>query len=362
MLNDPAALNCKAAVFVRLGNLEEAEKIYRRLTLIDPLNPNHFDNLASILVSKSRIQEALDIYEELVLRHPDHFYSRAHFAALLLLLGDYKRGFTEYEYRIHLFSSQKKILSPRWKGENIEGKTLLVSEEQGYGDIIQFLRYIPYLAKTGCKIILAIQPSLHSLFAYLPFHLISPQAPYPQHDFHVYLMSLASIFQTELASIPPPIPIKGIGWKPSKSRIGVVWKGNPNQRADWARSLDVQLLKPLFEIKGLEFISLQKEISQKEADFLDAYQIKKGQMDTWKDTAQEIAQCERVISIESAVGHLAATLGTPTWLLTPQCHCWRWMLHRKDSPWYHTVKLFRQSIPGNWRDPIHLLSQCLQGI
>ncbi len=349
---DPIALNNRGIILMKLGRFQEAKVTFENLAKIDPENPEHWNNLASILIFSFQFQEAIQIYKQNIIRHPKYFETRANLGMLYLRLGDFENGFKEYEYRKknEFDIRQKKLSTPRWQGEQLKGKTLLVLEEQGFGDTFQFLRYVPLLKRYDCRVLLLFRFCLHPLLSDLTLPLISEFDSIPKHDLHVNLLSLPSIFQTNISTIPPPFPYKKCSQK--KNRIGIIWKGSPKNRYDWSRSIDLKILIPLLEHREIEFISLQKEITQEEDRILDRYQVKKPPINTWENTLDAIRQCEKIISIESSVAHLSASAGITTWILLPSISDWRWMLERKDSPWYPTVKLFRQKKFGDWSQPI----------
>ncbi len=361
-LNHTHALNIKGICLMHLGKCEEAATIFRKLIKLEPDNLSHTNNLAIACGELLCHQEALELYESLLEKDPVYKWNWSH---ALLRLGDFSKGFQAYEARLHNASPWAQInntppcLTRRWQGKPIDGKTLLVRCEQGLGDCFQFLRYITCLKRYNCKIIIDMPLALHSLFKSLHIPLTCKEWSIPKHDLHVWLMSLPHIFKTDLFTIPPPVLIPNAQLIPVKNRIGIAWKGNPATPKNYQRSLDLKLLTSLLQISEIDYVSLQPDATPEERELLDIYNVEQPQLTSFLDTFHVLEQCERVICADTVIAQLAGSLGIPTWILLAYTPDWRWLLDRTDSPWYPSVRLFRQSIRGSWHEPVETIKTWL---
>ncbi len=328
-------------------------------------DPAAWARRGSLLYMSGDYKQAMKAYQHAIDLKPDYIEAHLCRATILLFFGDLKNGFEKYESRLKLGDAycgwlSNKLKSRYWQGEEIHGKTLLVIHEGGFGDSIQFLRYISLL-RHCCRVILLLPTPLNCLFANLGVPLlIDGESPIPKHDLHVSLMSLPYCFKTDLLNIPPPVKIE-CTLSPRKGRVGIVWKGNPKHIRDEYRSLDLAQLDPILAIPGLNFISLQKEVSVDEANHLRTYGIQTPPLHSFTDTVKILEQCELLICVDTSVGHLAASMQIPTWILISSFPDWRWLIQRTDSPWYPSAKLFRQNTLNNWAEPIQEIKKQLQG-
>lgn len=260
---------------------------------------------------------------------------------------------------------QRKFLQPLWDGSDITGKTIFLHAEQGLGDTIQFVRYAPLLARRCASVIIESQKELKSLLQNVEGinRVLAYGESLPDCDVHCPLLSLPSIFDTALETIPGNIPYVTADpilikkWRDkiqhdeSTFKIGLVWAGNPQYKKDHYRSFSLSTFAPLSQLKGVTFYSLQKGEGAEQAkghpggvtlvDFME-------EIHNFTDTAALIDNLDLVISVDTAVAHLTGAMGKPIWTLLPFAPDWRWMLTRDDSPWYPTMRLFRQSLPGDW--------------
>jgi len=320
-----------------------------------------------------RLDEALASYGKAIALKPDHadgYKNRAH---CRLLVGQYKEGWTDYEWRFEAkdFPSKRpNIKVPTWQGEDLSGRHLLVFSEQGLGDVIQFARYLPLLAKHKCKItflvpaklVLLLRSSIHSV------EVIDALNTVQGIDFQVALMSLPYWLNTEVDSIPNKIPYLRAEpkleerWKTLLSntskpgigrggfKVGIAWSGSAAHKNDQNRSIPLSSWLPVLDIP-ITFVSLQKDVRSDDAEFLKARKDILRFDDELKDfaeTAGLVSQLDLVISVDTSVTHLAGALGRPVWLLLPFVPDWRWLLDREDSPWYPTLRLFRQPQREDW--------------
>jgi len=298
----------------------------------------------------------------------------------LLVRGDFLQGWEEYEWRWKTKDAafpERNFAQPQWDGSPLEGRTLLLHAEQGLGDAIQFIRYLPLVAQNGGNIVLECQPELQRLFQRMAPDLpvLAMGQALPAFDVHCPLMSLSRVFSTDLGNIPQTVPylhadaaeaalwgerLAGLG---SSLKVALVWAGNPTNKNDRKRSLKLASLAPLAEVPGVRFISLQKGDATAEARTLPAgvalIDVAEDLKD-FADTAALLANLDLVISVDTAVVHLAGAMGRPVWTLLPFAPDWRWLLGRADSPWYPTMRLFRQPAIGDWDAVIAEVREQLQ--
>ncbi|NJL22841.1 MAG: hypothetical protein HC895_21695 [Leptolyngbyaceae cyanobacterium SM1_3_5] len=278
--------------------------------------------------------------------------AEAHFgyAFTLLISGDLQAGFAEYEWRWRLaYNPPRKLAQPRWDGAPLNGKTLLLWAEQGFGDTIQFVRYVSLLAKQG-RVIVECQPSLRSLLTSVPgIAQVIPQGePLPDFDLQAPLLSVPHLLKTAIDTIPAPVPYlqptRSIEL-PGKFKIGIAWAGDPKNPINQRRSCPVDQFLKLRSIPDVTLYSLQKdrtvELPEDVIDLSDRLQ-------DFADTAAIVAQLDLVISIDTALAHLAGAMGKPIWVVLPFSPDWRWLLHRSNCPWYPTMRLFRQPQASDW--------------
>ncbi len=320
--------------------------------------------------------EAFDRAAELCGDDPAGYRLRWNRALALLQSGDLARGLPAFECRRERpeAADQQWPASPRWDGSRLPaGRTLLLVSEQGLGDTLQFVRYATFLAGMGARVLLWIEPALMKVLQTCPgvsgVHS-KAEAP-PAHDLHVPMMSLPLLCGTTLESVPPPAELAPeVGrrqhWAAFLSmlghpRVGLVWSGNPRHINDQARSMPLQALAPLFGLRA-DFVSLQKEVREQDKPGLLRHPLLDAtdQLDDLADTAALIANLDLVISVDTSVAHLAASLGKPVWLLLPHAAEWRWLRERNDSPWYPGMRLFRQSVPGDWFGVVERVREAMQ--
>jgi hypothetical protein len=270
---------------------------------------------------------------------------------------------------------------PLWLGESdLTGKTILVHAEQGLGDTLQFLRYVPSIAARGGAVVLEVQPALLPLLAAQPqlmAHLASLHAygdALPHFDCHCPLLSLPLALGTMLETIPGGVPYidadpaRVIAWRTElrsgdEPRIGLVWAGAKGHANDRNRSLPLTLLRPLLQRGDLRFVALQREQREGDAAILAASGVVDagGRLETLADTTAIIAGLDLVITVDTSIAHLAGAMGKPIWVLLPFCPDFRWLIERDDSPWYPSARLFRQTAAGDWAGVVKRVSEALVG-
>jgi Flp pilus assembly protein TadD len=374
------------------GQFDEALQSHRRSLALNPNNVIAHLNLGITLGKKGLLQEAIDSYRRAIAIAPNTCDAHWNLSQLLLLLGDYEHGWREYEWRWQRknFPTMWRALpQPRWTGEELAGKTLLVHTEQGYGDAIQFVRYVPMLAARGARVVLLCQPRMARLLQSVDgMHQIVPgiesPADLPPFDFHCPMMSLPHLFGARLVSVPADTPYltadpylmqhwsskvngatRGLKIGPDKAnapKVGLVWAGNPEHINDAHRSTTLEQLAPLAGA-GATFYSLQKGPAASQAtspprsmQLIDLTE----ELQDFADTAALLSNLDLVITVDTAVAHVAGALGKPVWVLIAKGEQdWRWMLDREDTPWYPTMRLFRQSVPGQWGQVVQRVSRAL---
>lgn len=370
------AHNNRGLALAELNRLSEALKSYERAIALKPDYAEAFYNRGNVLRELHRHRQAIESYERALALKPDYASAHWNLADCLLLLGDFARGWQEYEWRWKLEqreNARRDFHQPLWLGEeSLEGRTILLHSELGLGDTLLFCRYAKEVAARGAKVILEVQPPLLPLLADLEGvkQAVPRGAPLPPFDCHCPLMSLPLAFKTDLRNIPADIPYirsdpervsvwqQKLG-KENKPRVGVVWSGSMKLRND-RRSMTLAQLLPLIS-DGVEWISLQTEARESDIALLASRGDVRHVGDELKDFADTAALMELmdlVVTVDTSGAHVAGALGKPVWILLPfNPHDWRWMLDREDSPWYPAARLFRQPANGDWASVISRASK-----
>ena len=353
---------------------DEALASYDRALALRPDWPAALNNRADTLAELARFEEAREHYDRALAFAPDYAEARLNRAFLLLLLGEFEEGWRAYEWRRKSPTWRPQTFAqPEWAGENPSGKTLLLYAEQGFGDTIQFVRYARLVAARGARVVLAVQPALKELLAGSDCAetVVAAGEPLPPFDLHCPLLSLPQRFATTVATIPAdvayirPPPARFEVWKarlPQGLRVGLAWSGHPANWRDHNRSIPFEQFAPLLSIPGVHFVSLQKDVRASDAPALAAFDKVidlRTELNDFSDTAAVIARLDFVITVDTAVAHLAGAMGKPTWILLPYVPDFRWLIDREDSPWYPTARLFRQSSVGDWAKVLARVAQHL---
>lgn len=363
----------------KLKRLEEAVASYDQAIAIKPDYAEAYSNLGNALQELKRVDEALVSYGRAIEIKPDAPEVYWNKALTLLLVGKFDLGWELYEWRWEKENSVKGRRSfpqPLWLGnEDITGKTILLHAEQGFGDTIQFCRYASLVKARGAEVVMEVPQALAGLLNGVngvDKWVVDGDA-LPAFDYHCPLLSLPLAFKTELSNIPNPGKYlvadasKALAWKTklvglTKPKVGVVWNGGfrPNQPELWAvnerRNIALQIFADGLKEVDAHFISLQKgDPAESEIKGLEQKYWPRGNflnfaddLKDFTDTAALIENLDLVISVDTATAHLAAAMGKPTWILNRYDACWRWLLDREDSPWYETVKLYRQNESKTW--------------
>jgi tetratricopeptide (TPR) repeat protein len=361
------AHNNLSILLTRLRRPEAAAEHSRQAVALAPSSADMALNQGKALRDLGRPEEALAAFQNAVRLAPD--LAEAHFAVatIQLALGDFAKGWAGFEWRLRLPGfgfALPDLGKPGWQGDDLAGLTILVHAEQGLGDTLQFLRYVPLVAARGGKVLLLVQPALKRLLEGFPGieQVFGFGEALPDYDLHCPLMRLPRRFGTSIDTIPPISPLLAAPeadqalWRDrfgtgGRAGIGLCWAGNPAHANDHNRSAPLAALTPLLGLPGLRWVSLQKEVPPGDAATLATYPevLQAGEALTdMAATAGLIAALDLVISVDTAVAHLAGVMGKPVWLLLPHAPEWRWLGTRGDSPWYPSARLFRQPEPGNW--------------
>jgi tetratricopeptide (TPR) repeat protein len=360
------AFNDRGVILQEMKRFDEALASYRKAQELKPGFAEPIYNAGVVLQLLNRLDEALAHFDRACALQPNFADAHCHGALLRLLTGDFERGWVESEWRWRSASSglaRPGFTQPLWLGgEAIDGKTILLQSEQGYGDSIQFCRYVPLVAARGARVILQVEEPLRQLMSGLAgvSLCISKDEALPAFDLHCPLLSLPLAFGTRLETIPSAtsylsVPAQARDWQaqlaPSPGpRIGLAWSGNSQHPRDAERSIAFAKLSPLFDLPA-SFIGLQRDVRPHDQAALQARGgvLNLGpSMANFADAAALVSQLDLVIAVDTGIAHLAAALGRPVWMLLPLVPDWRWLLDREDTPWYPTMRLFRQPERGDW--------------
>lgn len=365
-------------VFRNLGRHNEALTAYDKVLALKPDLPEAWFSRGNVLFDLNRDDEALQDFEKAIDLRPDNAEALLNKSLVKLSLGDFEEGWALYEWRwkSKFFTSPVRHFSQKpWLGDvDIAGKTVLVHSEQGFGDIIQFYRYLAELVKLGCKIVLEAPAPLIPLFAAQKgkFEIVAWGAAPPNFDVHCPLLSLPYALKTTLRTIPASIPYlfsppgKLDHWraklgKKGKPRVGLAWSGNPRKK-DRSRNIPLELFLPSMST-AMEWHILQKDIPEDDRSSLKSNPAiidHTASLNDFSDTAALVAELDLVISVDTVAAHLAGAMGKPAWILLPFHPDFRWLRDRTDSPWYPTARLFRQTHDGDWGGVIDQVSRELQ--
>lgn len=379
LLADPqmaAALANLGIVLRDQGYLAKAENAGKAAVVLDIDNPEFYGFLGVALSHQGRTDEAVAIFHRAIRLRPEYPDAHHDLAIALLKAGRFSEGLIEYEWRWQtkaLASSRREFPQPEWQGESIEGKTILLHAEQGMGDAIQFCRYASRVGEQAAQVILEVHRPLVRLLGKLAGvkRIVAKGDPLPPFDLHCPLLSLPKVFGTGADSIPAVVPYlfaeaqRVAAWHkriaPSGICIGIAWQGNPNFRADHNRSIPLAEFAPLARIPGIRLISLQKDHGLEQLRSLP-FGMRVEQLGPdyddgdFADTAAVMMCLDLVISSCTSVVHLAGALGRPTWVALGRTAHWVWLLDRDDSPWYPTLRLFRQTTRSDWQSVFEHMS------
>jgi len=364
---DDVEIHCNRGVALQsLNRLDEAVASYDQAIAMKPDFAQAHANRGNVLQDLMRLDEAMASYDQAIAVQPDYAKAYLDKSLCLLLLGDFDRGWKMYEWRWKAGETAGETTHPPetlWlDAEPIRGKTILLHAEQGLGDGIQFCRYARLVGDLGANVLLEVPKALIGLFEGLAGvgDLVERGKPLPAFDLHCPLLSLPLACKTTIDTIPNPEaylaskPEKRKAWserlgEKTRPRIGLVWSGSTTHKNDRNRSLPLESV--MAHLPGdYEYVSLQAEVRDVDRKALQGSAIRdhEGQIEDFSDTAALCDLMDLVISVDTSVAHLAGALGKTTWILLPYMPDWRWLLDREDSPWYRSVKLYRQARYGDW--------------
>ena len=367
------AWNNRSIAFGALGRLDRALSDSDRAVELDTAFAEAHYNRGNILKAMKRLTEARQSYDRAIALKPDLADAHWNKGVTSLIMGEFDVGWRLYEWRTKRAQPAEigELSQPSWTGaEPLDGRTLLVIAEQGFGDTIQFARYVRLAEARGAKVILAVQDRLKRLLGTLDASvpIVAVSALPSEFDYHVRLLSLPFIFETRLGNIPARVPYiraeqdRIEKWKGRVGRegfrIGICWQGAKGGEIDIGRSFHVRMFERIAQIPGVRLISLQKYAGEDQLLDLPAgmhveslgEELDRGP-DAFVDTAAVMECVDLVITSDTAIAHLAGALGRPAWVALSYVPDWRWLLNRSDSPWYPTLKLFRQKQRDDWETP-----------
>jgi len=368
------ALTNLANILQEKGDFDGALASLNRALALQPNNPSIYNSLGSTLGSQGRLDESIDALRRAIELRPDYHEARLNLAHAYLAKGDFASGLPLYESRARVGAPiDLRSPAPMWGGQELQGKRILLQTEQGLGDIIQFVRYVPMVREKGGKPVMRVPKSLIELLRGQKEieQVVGIDEPVPQADVQYPLLSLPNLFQTRLETIPAKVPYLSVDpalveefrkrIDPHAFNVGLNWAGKavPDRR----RSFPLSALAPLVEIEGVRFHSLQKGPPATEA-FRPPFGMELSNLlaefEDFAHTAALMANMDLIITCDTSVAHLAGAMGLQTWILLPFAADWRWLRNRNDSPWYPTARLFRQPKTGDWATVIAEVAEALR--
>jgi tetratricopeptide (TPR) repeat protein len=379
MPSDAEALYNRGTALIELGRYAEALFVFDKVLAAAPQHLRAWTNRGRALQALNRHEEAIASFDKALAI--DKNYGDAHFNAALslLALGNFRRGFADYEWRwkrTGMTDARRGYRGRLWLGEYpIDRRTILLLAEQGLGDTIQFIRYAPLLAQMGANVVLEVQPELKALLSTVS-GVASCHArgeTLPAFDVYCPLGSLPLALKTETSSVPATLPYvrtddaqiakwrPALGGLPGK-RVALTWAGHARHANDRNRSIDLKLLEPLFKCEGISFVSIQRDLRGDDAARLAQFGITDfgPRLADMTDTAAVLALTDLLVSVDTSVVHLAGAMGREAWVMLPFMADWRWTLTNERSPWYPTMRLFRQRAPGDWPNVIATVRDALR--
>ena len=330
------------------------------------MTPKACSNLGGALAEQGRLDEAMAAYREALRLQPDNRSAKSNYSLLLLLRGDYEHGWPLYEARWDASDyAERRLTQPRWDGSALEGRRVLVHAEQGYGDCIQFIRYAPLIAARGGEVIVGCQQALVDLFrgAKGVGETVAVGDVLPPYDLHVPMLSVPLVFKTTEETIPREAPYlsadpaRRAAWRErlgddrTRLRVGLAWTGNSQILRLRKRHVALNDLLPLLRVAGIDFFNLQVDRGTEQIQRIPGASgiiDHTGHIQDFADTAAFLEELDLILSVDTAVAHLAGALGRPVWTLLPFVPDWRWGLEGGSTPWYPTMQLFRQTTAGVW--------------
>ncbi len=356
----PAYHNNLGEALRELDRCEDAIASYKRALQLKPAYPEALNNMGGEYGRLARLPEAIACLRQCVSLAPNDADGHWNLSVALLLSGQWEEGWNEFEWRLRRPESPGRIYpQPLWNGQPLMGKTLLLWSEQGFGDMLQFFRYVGLIKQLGGRVILDVQAPLVPLLAWqnIADGVYAAGDPPPPFDFHLALMSVPRVLKTTVQTVPNGTAYlrasanRSHYWagrlpRDGKRKIGIAWAGRPEHPNDRRRSIPPALLAPLSAV-NVTFVTVQPRpvtVLPPPLPILDLGP----ELTDFSETAALISQLDLLITVDTSVAHLAGALGKPVWLLLPFSPDWRWLMKREDTPWYPSMRLFRQPRLGDW--------------
>ena len=369
------------AFHFRQGNFHEGYLCFHKMMEANPSDTVSQSNAAIMLHSNGQTAEAVDLLRQCLSTEPNDPEFNTSIGKMLMMLGRLEEGHKHYRWRWKsdaMKHATRGFAAREWRGENVTGKTVLIYGEQGFGDSLHYCRYVPMVAALGARVVLDVPEPLVRLMTTLKGidKVIASGQPLPYFDYCIAVMDLPDIFKTRVETIPAATPYlfahpadiaewqKNLVLAGQTKKVGLAWAGNPRLQhpydispLDRRRSVPIEQLASIVTLPGLTFYGLQKWHGAIPAGMpiIDLMPL----CHDFADTAALISQLDLVVTVDSSIVHLAGALGKPVWLLNRSDTCWRWFDKREDSPWYPTLRIFRQKQPNDWRDVLHALKMAL---
>ncbi|RKP46086.1 tetratricopeptide repeat protein [Trinickia fusca] len=374
----------------------DAQASYERALSLSREFTDAWNNLGLTYVDLNRHADALASYDKALALAPDAAETHWNRALCLLQMGEFEAGWREYEWRwarARIKAGKRAFDQPLWLGDTpLEGKTILLHAEQGLGDTLQFCRYASLVAQQGARVVLEVQPELIRLLANLEGVdlLVEAGQPLPPFDYHCPFLSLPLALRTTQATIPGNTPylfadaqasqhfaarIAALDGSRNALKVGLVWAGGNRphvpelRKNDARRSLALEQLAPILDLPGVQFFSLQKGAPAQQLTAMHERHAASRTIVDWTDelhdfadTAALVDNLDLVLSVDTSTAHLAGAMNKPVWILNRLDTCWRWLLERNDSPWYPSVRLFRQPTLGDWASVINTVAHALNAL
>ena len=368
----------------RAGRGAEAVTAYRMAVELNPRDADAHNNLGAALQEAGKIAEAERALRTCLSIDPNHKDAHWNLGLALLALGQWREGWIQYEWRRHLredLGQKRDFPQPAWNGSPVEGRTVLLLCEQGLGDSIQFIRYAPLLARRGADVIVECQSKLRPLLAGVAGvkKVIARGEPLPEFDLHARLLTLPCIFGSTPDDLPNQVPYLSVEEERVERlreefasaegfKVGIVWQGSTAHKGDRFRSVPLEKFRALAEVEGVRLVSLQKgfgseqiEKHRDELNLLEWSDPTDTTADALLETAAAMKCLDLVVTVDTSIAHLAGALAVPVWVMLPLANDWRWLTAREDSPWYPTMRLFRQKKPGDWDAVYARIQEALRG-
>ena len=362
------------------GKFDQALAHFQQALALRPDYAEAHNNLSNVLLAQGKLEQSIAHCQRAIALRPDFADARLNLATCYLTEGDYERGWQEFEARLQIPGLVTQPDLPRWIGQPLAGRSLLLLAEQGLGDTIHFVRYARLLKERGARVVLAAQPALRRLLASHPdwdeLFVRGPAEELPHCDFYLPLLSAPAALRSTAATLPRQVPYLWANpeltdhWRRELAaiegfKIGIVWQGDRSYRFDRWRSIPLAEFAPLARLPGVRLISLQKgfgseQIARVDFPVLDLSDRLDAAAGPFMDTAAVIRNLDLVVAPNTAIAHLAGALGVPIWLALLFSPDWRWLRGREDSPWYPTMRLFRQTTIGRWSDVFERIAHAVQ--